>query len=64
MLRRRSSALVADSVPPQVWSTAVLRADHVRRVAVTPAWKDVYGLLLSSALIIYICIYNNILACQ
>ncbi len=38
---RKSSALVADVVPPHDCSTAVFRADHVRRVAVTPAWKDV-----------------------
>lgn len=43
MVRRRSSALVGDSVPPQDCSTAVRRADQERRVAVTPAWKEMYG---------------------
>ena len=41
MFDRRSSAFLADSEPPHDCSTAVLRADQVRSVAVTPAVKEV-----------------------
>ena len=45
MFERKSSALAGESVPPHDCSTAVRNADHERSVAVTPAWKVVYGLL-------------------
>ncbi len=41
-------------MPPQDCSTAVLRADQERRTAVTPAWKEMYGLTLLLLLLLVV----------